>query len=89
MKYQEEVNSKINESINEIQSQLILLMQTLVVQEEDKSFVPSPLILIRLGCLSEHTHPLSHSCLSFFLDIRIHKFKSLSMLNSRVDALLI
>ncbi|GFZ13549.1 hypothetical protein Acr_23g0019340 [Actinidia rufa] len=60
MKYQEEVNSRINESINEIQSQLILLMQTLVVQEEDKSFVPSPLILIRLGCLSEHTHPFTN-----------------------------
>ncbi|GFS36241.1 hypothetical protein Acr_00g0044910 [Actinidia rufa] len=35
-------------------------MQTLVVQAEDKSLVPSPLILIRQGCLSEPTHPITN-----------------------------
>ncbi|GFY88913.1 hypothetical protein Acr_06g0008530 [Actinidia rufa] len=60
IKFQEEVNSRVNESFNEIQSQLTLLMQTLVVQAEDKSFLPSPLILTRLGCLSEPTHPITN-----------------------------
>ena len=47
-----------------------------------------------LMCFSDyksisHFIILSHSCLAFFLDIRIHKLKSLSMLNSGVGALLI
>ena len=60
IKFQEEVNSRVNEGLNEIQSQLTLLMQTLVVQAEDKSFVPSPLILIRQGCLNEPTHTITN-----------------------------
>ncbi|GFY87995.1 hypothetical protein Acr_05g0016340 [Actinidia rufa] len=57
LKYQEEVNSRVDESINEIQSQLTLLMQILVVQAEDKSLVLSPIIQ---RCLSEPVHPITN-----------------------------
>ncbi|GFZ14535.1 hypothetical protein Acr_24g0007250 [Actinidia rufa] len=57
LKYQEEVNSTVDESINEIQSQLTLLMQILVVKVKHKSLVPSSIIQ---GCLNEPVHPITN-----------------------------
>ncbi|GFY93929.1 hypothetical protein Acr_09g0003750 [Actinidia rufa] len=57
LKYQEEVNSRVDESINEIQSQLTLLMQILVVKVKHKSLVPSSIIQ---GCLNEPVHPITN-----------------------------
>ena len=60
IKFQGEVNSRVDESLNEIKSQLTLLIQTLVVREEDKSLVLPPIIPTNQECPSALTHPITH-----------------------------